>query len=147
VAVGRSADVRGTNGTGPNANSWSAPIFFKIIFFMINYKFRSCYKKMNIYKSVDCSMADWGLVGNSLADRYVLLNATWQTCMLLCQRACYYSWVCGAPRDKFRGLGMHFQSSGACGTPRDKFRVPEMHFQSSGAYVTHTYKFRGLWCI
>jgi hypothetical protein len=92
---------------------------------MINYKVRSCYKKIDIYKPVGCSTADRGPVGSSLADRHVL--ATWPTCILLCRRACYFSRACGAPRDKFRG--------------------PEMHFQSSGVYVTHPYKFRGLWCI
>jgi hypothetical protein len=54
---------------------------------MINYKFRSCYKKMDIYKPVGCSMADRGPVGSSLTDRHVLLNATWPTCMLLCRHA------------------------------------------------------------
>jgi hypothetical protein len=81
--------------------------FFKIIFFMINYKFRSCYKKIDIYKSVGCSMVDRGPVGSSLADRHVLLNA-----MLLCRRACYCSGARGASRDKFMGQKCIFKVQG-----------------------------------
>jgi hypothetical protein len=113
---------------------------------MINYKFRSCYKKMDIYKPVDCSTADRGSVGSSLTDRHVLLNATWPTCMLLCRHATVQGpTVHHAYR--FSGREMHFQSSRACGVPRDKFRGSEMQFQSSGVYVTHAYKFRDLWYI
>jgi hypothetical protein len=95
---------------------------------MINYKFRRCYKKMDIYKSIGFSTTNRGPVGSSLADRLpAAADAPRPTCMLLYRRACYCSGACGAPRDKFRG--------------------PEMHFQSSRAYVTQTYKFRGLYCI
>jgi hypothetical protein len=77
---------------------------------MINYKFRSCYKKMDIYKLVGCSTADRGPVSSSLADRHVL--ATWSTCMLLCRRACYYLGAYGAPRDKFRAQKYIFKVQG-----------------------------------
>jgi hypothetical protein len=53
---------------------------------MINYIFRSCYKK---WTYISLSAAQWpiGPVGSSLTDRHVLLNATWPTCMLLCRHA------------------------------------------------------------
>jgi hypothetical protein len=83
--------------------------FFKIIFFMINYKFRSCYKKIDIYISLSAAQRPIG----------ALSAAHWPIgmCSLLGRRACYCSGACGAPRDKFRGPEMHFQNSRAYVTP------------------------------
>jgi hypothetical protein len=58
---------------------------------------------MDIYKPLGFSTADRGLSAAHWPIGYrLLLDAPWPTCMLLCQRACYCSGACGAPRDKFR---------------------------------------------
>jgi hypothetical protein len=67
---------------------------------------------MDIYKPVGCSTADRSPVDSSVADRHVLLNATWPTCMLLCRHACYCSGAYGALRDKFRDQKCIFKVQG-----------------------------------
>jgi hypothetical protein len=80
---------------------------------MINYKFRSCYKKIDIYKPVGFSTADRALsVAHWPIGYRLLLDAPWPTCMLLCRHACYCSGVCGAPHDKFRGQKYIFKVQG-----------------------------------
>jgi hypothetical protein len=89
-----------TRDAGPNTSSWSALIFL-IIFFMVNYKFRSCYKK-------------WTYISLSAAQRPIgyLSAAHWPIgmCSLLGRRACY----CTDVHATVQGPAVHYvTSSGA----------------------------------